>query len=105
MKRIVLAAFGTAEPSIVFAAPPLRSPPSPPAPDIVGSVKTSSRAVLLAPLMLTAGEHALRDMAGDCADSCFGRFRAAGFAVECHPEGLGSNPSWADIYVEHIKEL
>lgn len=77
----------------------------PPAPDIVGSVKTSSRTVLLAPLMLTAGEHALRDMAGDCADSWLGRFRAAGFAVECHPEGLGSNPSWADIYVEHIKEL
>lgn len=82
-----------------------------PAPDIVDAVKASSSSsspfssVLLAPLMLTAGEHALRDMAGDDASSWVSRFRAAGFAVECHLEGLGSNPSWADIYVEHLHSL
>lgn len=82
-------------------APPL-------AEDVVGAVKASVNApekILLAPLMVVAGDHALNDMAGDADDSWASLFARAGFTVECHMEGLGANVSWADIYVEHLKEL
>lgn len=48
------------------------------------------------------GEHARNDMAGDEPESWKSIFREAGFEVDCHLEGLGMNPSWADIYVEHL---
>lgn len=82
-------------------APPL-------AEDVVAAVKVSADApkkVLLAPMMVVAGDHTLNDMASDEEDSWATLFRAAGFTVECHLEGLGANDSWADIYVEHLKEL
>ena len=81
---------------------------SPLAEDVVEAVKSSSGApakVLLAPMMIVAGDHTLNDMAGDEDDSWLSLFREAGFEVECHLEGLGSNSSWADIYVEHLKAL
>ncbi len=62
------------------------------------------RNILLAPLMLVAGDHALNDMAGNGADSWLRLFQNAGFAVQCRLEGLGANGSWADIYIEHIRE-
>ena len=76
--------------------------------DVVAAVKASQNApgkILLAPMMVVAGDHTLNDMAGDEDDSWISLFRAAGYEVECHLEGLGSNASWADIYVEHLKEL
>lgn len=76
--------------------------------DVVAMVKDSPAApkkVLLAPLMVVAGDHARNDMAGDEDDSWASIFRAAGFAVDCRLEGLGSNASWADIYVEHLGEV
>ena len=76
--------------------------------DVAKAVRASADApekVLLAPMMVVAGDHTLNDMASDEEDSWATLFREAGFAVECHLEGLGSNASWADIYVEHLKEL
>jgi sirohydrochlorin cobaltochelatase len=80
-------------------APPLAA-------DVVHAVKTTPGApakVLLAPLMLVAGEHALRDMSGDDEAGWKTLFQKSGFSVQCHLEGLGHNPSWADIHVEHLR--
>lgn len=77
--------------------------------DVVKAVQADTRETpgkaLLAPLMIVAGEHALRDMAGDEADSWKSLFRAAGFDADCFCEGLGSCDSWADIYVESLGRL
>ena len=61
--------------------------------------------VLLAPLMVVAGDHAKNDMAGEEEDSWASIFSAEGFGVTCHLQGLGSNDSWADIYVEHLRAI
>lgn len=58
--------------------------------------------VLLAPLMLVAGDHAVNDMAGDEPDSWASRLRAAGYEVSCDLTGLGEIPDVKQIYVEHI---
>ncbi|MDR1079413.1 MAG: sirohydrochlorin cobaltochelatase [Deltaproteobacteria bacterium] len=84
----------------------VESPPH--APEIIAAIQKDSAApkdVLLAPLMIVAGDHARNDMAGDEDDSWASAFRAAGFNVATHLQGLGSNDSWADIYVEHLKAL
>ncbi len=76
--------------------------------DVVAAMRgdaAAPRKVLLAPMMVVAGDHTLNDMAGDEDDSWASLFTAAGFDVDLHLEGLGSNNSWADIYVEHLKAL
>lgn len=76
--------------------------------DVVEAMKADANApkkVLLAPMMVVAGDHALNDMAGEEEDSWASMFAEAGFEVRCHLEGLGSNDSWADIYIEHLKVL
>lgn len=62
-------------------------------------------AALLAPLMVVAGDHAKNDLAGEGDDSWASIFRAGGYKVATHQEGLGSLDAWADIYVEHLREL
>jgi sirohydrochlorin cobaltochelatase len=64
---------------------------------------SGAKTVLLAPLMLVAGDHARNDMAGDEEDSWASLFKAKGYAVLTHLEGLGSNNAWADIYVDHLR--
>ncbi|MDR0355849.1 MAG: sirohydrochlorin cobaltochelatase [Deltaproteobacteria bacterium] len=81
---------------------------APGAEDIVTALKASADApskALVAPMMIVAGDHALNDMAGEEDDSWASVFKAAGLEVETHLVGLGSNDSWADIYVEHLKVL
>lgn len=60
--------------------------------------------VVLKPLMTAAGGHARDDMCGDEAESWKARLEAAGLDASCILEGLGENPRWADIYVEHIRD-
>ncbi len=76
--------------------------------DVVRAVQATANApkkVLLAPLMVVAGDHAVNDMAGEDDDSWLNLFQAAGYEVDTHLVGLGSNNAWADIYVEHLKAL
>ncbi len=76
--------------------------------DVVRAVQATANApkkVLLAPLMVVAGDHAVNDMAGEDDNSWLNLFKAAGFEVNTHLVGLGSNDAWADIYVEHLKAL
>lgn len=58
--------------------------------------------VVLRPLMLVAGNHAVNDMADpEDPESWYSRFRAAGYEVECIIEGMGQIPEIQDIYADH----
>ena len=60
--------------------------------------------VILAPLMIVAGDHANNDMAGEEADSWKSTFEAAGYQVECLLNGLGEMESIQKILVEHAQD-
>lgn len=60
--------------------------------------------VILQPLMVVAGDHALNDMAGE-EDSWKSRLIEAGYEVETVLKGLGEIPAIREIYVEHVKNL
>lgn len=62
------------------------------------------RRVTLAPLMLTAGAHAGRDMAGEDRLSWKSRLEATGYRVGARLEGLGSIPAVQRMYREHARE-
>lgn len=75
-------------------------------PEVLAQLKACGHnRVLLAPLMLTAGDHALRDMAGGGADSWKSRLEAEGYSVRCRMEGLGRLPEIQSLYRRHLKEL
>ncbi|WP_367924318.1 sirohydrochlorin cobaltochelatase [uncultured Ruthenibacterium sp.] len=61
--------------------------------------------VLLAPLMLVAGDHALNDMAGEQPDSWKCRLEAAGLKVQCCINGLGAIPEVRKMYQERLREI
>lgn len=61
------------------------------------------RHLVLAPLLLAAGEHAVKDMAGDEEGSWKSRFEQAGYTVECVMRGLGEYKGIRQIYAEHAK--
>ncbi len=60
--------------------------------------------VILAPLMLVAGDHASNDMAGDDENSWKNRFLRDGYEVECILKGLGEYPAVRDLFATHAKE-
>lgn len=62
----------------------------------------TERHVLLAPLMLVAGDHAKKDMAGDSPDSWKSRLERAGFFVSCSFAGLGTFPWVQEMYRERL---
>ena len=74
--------------------------------DVVLSGLTAAevRKIILAPLLLVAGGHTVKDMTGNQADSWKSTLTRAGFQVECILRGLGELEPWADIYVRHVKE-
>ena len=61
--------------------------------------------IVLIPLMIVAGDHAINDMAGDDDDSMKSRFQSAGCEVECVIEGLGEHKVFQDMFVERAKDL
>ena len=63
------------------------------------------REVLLVPMMLVAGDHALNDMAGAEEDSWKSRLEAQGFSVRCHMSGLGMLPGVQQLYRTHLEEI
>lgn len=60
------------------------------------------RRVVLNPLMLVAGDHAVNDMAGDKKDSWKNIFLSEGYEVECVLRSLGEMEEVRDIYVNHV---
>jgi sirohydrochlorin cobaltochelatase len=73
--------------------------------DVVdGLLHTSTKKVLLKPLMIVAGDHANNDMAGDEPDSWKSVISKKGIKVIPVTKGIGENHQIAAIYVEHIKD-
>lgn len=60
--------------------------------------------VVLQPLMVVAGDHAVNDMAGDEKDSWKSRLQASGYEVECILRGLGEMEEIREIYIDHIRQ-
>lgn len=60
--------------------------------------------VILMPLLLTAGDHVLNDMAGPEPGSWQSRLLRAGYQVQPYMHGLGENPAVQRIYLQHIKD-
>lgn len=60
--------------------------------------------VLLKPLMVVAGDHAMNDMAGPEADSWRSQLEKEGIAVQVVQRGLGEEKSFAGIFVRHALE-
>jgi sirohydrochlorin cobaltochelatase len=71
----------------------------------LASERPPSGRVILAPLMVVAGEHARQDMAGDGPGGWRGVIAGRGLIVEPRLTGLGSVDSWADIFVESLMDL
>lgn len=59
--------------------------------------------ILLAPLMIVAGEHALNDMAGEEPDSWKSRLEERGFQTRCILKGLGEYSQVRRLFVEHAR--
>lgn len=57
--------------------------------------------VVLAPIMIVAGDHALNDMAGD-EDSFKSFFEEKGLEVECRIKGLGENPEIRRLFARRL---
>ena len=76
---------------------------SPSLDDVIAETgKGDYRRVVLRPLMLVAGNHAVNDMADpDDPESWYSRFTAAGYETVCIIEGLGQIAAVRDIYADH----
>lgn len=73
--------------------------------DILAALgSTDYRRIILAPLMLVAGDHAVNDMAGSSPASWKNRLLAEGYSVTPVLKGLGEYPAIRDIFVKHAKE-
>jgi len=60
--------------------------------------------VTMMPYMLVAGDHAMKDMAGDGADTWKTLLEQAGYTTEAYLKGLGENPAYQEIYIQHIRD-
>ncbi len=58
--------------------------------------------VVLKPFMVVAGDHAMNDMAGADEDSWKSILQENGFEVVIDAKGLGEQPDFAAIFVQHI---
>ncbi len=73
--------------------------------DLLPALKSAkSKKIILRPFMITAGDHAVNDMAGAERDSWKSILAAEGYAVQPVLEGLGSNPAFAALFVENIAD-
>jgi len=64
----------------------------------------AQRKLLLKPLMVVAGDHANKDMAGLDAESWRSQLTAAGYAVEPLLQGLGDNPHVRQLFIDHLQD-
>jgi len=60
--------------------------------------------VVIKPMMIVAGDHAMNDMAGAEPDSWKSRLEKAGFAVTPVRRGLGEQDEIAEIFVRHAAD-
>ncbi|MGX8774020.1 MAG: sirohydrochlorin cobaltochelatase [Bacillota bacterium] len=62
------------------------------------------RKVVLAPLMIVAGDHAVKDLAGLDSDSWKSRLECDGYRTEVIMAGLGEYPEIQEMFVRHAAE-
>ena len=67
--------------------------------------RSIGEAIVLAPFMIVAGDHAKNDMAGDDTDSWYNKFKAAGYKVTPILKGLGEYRGIQELFVEHLKTI
>ena len=67
--------------------------------------RKNCRKVILAPLMLTAGGHAVHDMAGPSPDSWKSRLESEGYPVRAVLKGLGEYEEIREMYVEKLRKI
>ena len=73
--------------------------------DLMKILKTKDiQSVVLMPFMVVAGDHTQNDLVGDDEDSWKSQLEEAGYKVEIYLRGLGENPTYQQIYVQHIKD-
>lgn len=60
--------------------------------------------ITLAPFMIVAGRHAVKDMAGDHADSWKSRLIRAGLQVNCNMTGLGELSEIQQLFVHKLDQ-
>ena len=74
--------------------------------DVIDELKVSNiHKVHLMPLMLVAGDHAKKDMAGEDEDSWKSILEKNGFEVDTCLKGLGENPKILEIYKNKVLNL
>lgn len=61
--------------------------------------------VILSPLMVVVGDHAMNDISGDNESSWESIFKREGFEVELVLKGLGEYKGIRDIYIKHLQEV
>lgn len=66
--------------------------------------KLLGKKVILQPLMIVAGEHARKDMAGK-EDSWKSKLEEKGYQVECHIKGLGEFEGVQEMFIRHIEQI
>ncbi|MDK2821336.1 MAG: sirohydrochlorin cobaltochelatase [Clostridia bacterium] len=72
---------------------------------VIEDLKTKNiNEVILMPFMLVAGDHAINDMAGDEEDSWKTILQKEGYVVSTYLHGLGENPAFQQIYIDHVKD-
>lgn len=73
--------------------------------DVIAKLKAEGiKEVTLMPYMVVAGDHAQNDMAGDEEDSWKTILKKEGFVVKTYLHGLGENPEYQQIYVNHVQD-
>lgn len=73
--------------------------------DILAEVSSDRyRKVVLAPLMITAGDHALHDLAGEGEDSWKNVFLKKGFDVKTDLRGIGEWEEVQGLFAVHVQE-
>lgn len=71
--------------------------------DVLEQIRSSHfTKVCLAPLMLTAGTHAVKHLAGTLENSWQNRCRAAGLETRIRLSGLGSSPEIQELFLRHL---
>lgn len=63
----------------------------------------NARRIIVTPMMLVAGEHSAKDMAGEGPDSWVNQLKAANYQPEPLMVGLGAYPSVQQLYVAHAQ--
>ncbi len=66
--------------------------------------KNKVKTVWLLPFMITAGDHAMNDLAGKEDDSWASQLEAAGIKTKAHLIGLGENAHIQAIFLRHTEE-